>query len=62
MARLRTSIKVYEPDEDVTHYAAPSGLDQVTLCGVPDWLGGRTPGEETNRIVNCFACQQIVNM
>lgn len=60
MAKQKISLKIYEPDEDITHYAAPSGLGQATLCGVPDWLGGRTPGEETNRLVNCFSCIQIV--
>ncbi|WP_122530944.1 hypothetical protein [Pseudomonas viridiflava] len=53
--------KVYEPDEGKTHYGPPPGLDQVTLCGIPDWLGGRTPGQPTAKMVNCFGCKQIVD-
>jgi hypothetical protein len=60
MTKLKTAERIYEPDEATTHYGPPFGLDQVTLCGVPDWLGGRTPGEPTNRIVNCLSCLQIV--
>lgn len=60
MAKQLTAQRIYEPDEGKTHYGPPPGLDQVTLCGVPDWLGGRTHGEDTRRQVNCFSCQQIV--
>lgn len=60
MATKSKAAHIYEPDEAITHYGPPPGLDQVTLCGVPDWLGGRTPGEVTQRPVDCFGCQQIV--
>jgi hypothetical protein len=55
-----TAERIYEPDEGITHYGPPSGLDQVTLCGVPDWLGGRTPGVRTDRPANCVTCMHIV--
>jgi hypothetical protein len=60
MPKQQTSEKIFEPDEGITHYAPPFGLDQVTLCGVTDWLGGRTPGVATDKPVNCHSCLQIV--
>jgi hypothetical protein len=60
MPKQQTAEKILEPDEDITHYGAPPGLGQATLCGVPDWIGGRTPGVVTNKPVNCHSCLQIV--
>lgn len=50
---------ILEPDEDKVHYDSPNGLDQVTLCGAPDWIG-RGKGSVTKRPVDCWSCQQIV--
>lgn len=59
MAKQPNAERIYEPDEGKTHYGPPLGLDQVTLCGVPDWIG-RKRGETTDRPVDCFSCMQIV--
>jgi len=50
--------RVTEPDENKVHYASPSGLDQVTLCGLTDWIG-HTVGEDTTEPVNCYPCKNI---
>lgn len=50
--------KITEPDEKKVHYSAPWGLDQVTLCGLSDFLGA-TQGVETDLPVTCFACKMI---
>lgn len=51
--------KIYEPDEGITHYDSPLGLDQVTLCGVPDWIG-RGRGVVTEKPVSCNSCLALV--
>lgn len=50
--------RVYEPDEKITHYASPVGLDQVTICGITDWMG-KARGKPTKRALTCFACTRI---
>lgn len=51
--------KVTEPDEGMVHFSPPPGLDQVTLCGLTDWID-ITMGEETDKPVNCNMCKRIV--
>jgi hypothetical protein len=52
--------KVTEPDEGIVHYSAPANMDQVTLCGLTDWLE-ITPGVETEETVTCNSCLWIVD-
>ena len=52
-------LKVIEPDEGEVHFAPPFGLDQVTLCGITDWLDV-TPGEYTEKPVTCIHCKRLV--
>ena len=51
--------RVTEPDENKIHYAAPIGLDCVTLCGLTDWLEAMDIGQETDEPVNCWHCKTI---
>lgn len=47
--------RVYEPDEKQVHYVPPDGLDQVTMCGLTDWIGA-TQGWETSEPLTCRSC------
>ena len=58
---MRQCERVYEPDEDLVHIADSGFLDQVTLCGLTDWLG-RTPGEPTDKPITCKHCLEIVRV
>lgn len=51
--------RVTEPDEKLVHYDSVGTLDQVTLCGLTDWIG-RTQGKPTTDPVTCKPCKQIV--
>ena len=51
--------KVTEPDENLVHFCAPPGMDQVTLCGLTDWIG-TTKGDRTEEDVTCNSCRTIV--
>ena len=60
MARpLPLAEKVYDPDNDLTHYVADALSGNVTLCGQTDWIGG-APGKPTDAPVDCRACISIV--
>lgn len=52
--------KIYEPDEDKVHYVGPLGSDQVTLCGLTDFIQN-TIGYTTTKPLNCAQCERIVN-
>ena len=52
--------KIYEPDENKVHYMPPPGLDQVTLCGLTDWIGN-TKGYITTKPLTCFQCKRLVD-
>ena len=54
-----TAEKIYEPDEDIVHYAPPVGWDRVTLCGATDWIG-QSRGVTTKRKVTCSLCNALV--
>lgn len=53
--------RVTEPDNDLVHFRAPIGLDQVTVCGKIDWIFDKQQGEETTAPVTCWACQVIAD-
>lgn len=55
----RSLKKVYEPDEGKTHITSPPGLDQVTLCGITDWLTSTSGDYGTDNPVDCWHCEQI---
>lgn len=53
----RLLLKVYDPDEKSVHLQAPSGLDQVTLCGQADWLENKSqPDYGTKLPLDCWRC------
>jgi hypothetical protein len=56
---MKTASKVFEPDANKVHYSPPLALDQVTLCGLNDFIGV-SKGVETTEPVNCWHCRQIV--
>lgn len=51
---------IYEPDEYMTHVRPPPGMDQVTLCGLTDFIGATPETDAGNRELNCWACKQIM--
>lgn len=51
--------RVYEPGEDTVHIAPPPRADQVTLCGLTDWIGVE-PGVKTDKPLTCRACRDII--
>ena len=51
--------KIIDPDLGKVHFRAPYGLDQVTMCGITDWLEG-PDGVETDEPVTCWACKRMV--
>lgn len=57
---MKSAQKVFEPDENKVHYGPPDGMDQVTLCGLSDFIG-TSKGVETDAEVDCWACRQIVS-
>lgn len=56
---LRAAEKIYDADNDQVHYEADGHSGNVTLCGQTDWIG-QTPGEETDKPVDCEACKSVV--
>jgi hypothetical protein len=59
MTRKAEFERIYEPDEDMTHYKPPLGWRSVTLCGATDWIG-QTHGVDTDAPVDCNHCTAIV--
>jgi hypothetical protein len=51
--------RVTEPDENTIHYSAPDGLDQVTLCGMTDFIGHKQKGAATDEAPTCWVCMHI---
>ncbi len=53
---------ICEPDEGYIHYAPPVGMDQVTLCGITDWIHAKKKGYPVESgVMNCNACKWIVD-
>ena len=52
--------RVYEPDENMTHYLSYPMQDAVTLCNMTDWIH-QTLGEDTRKPVTCNMCLSIVD-
>lgn len=50
--------RVTEPDEGLVHFQPVPWTDQVTLCGLSDWIG-ITMGKPTTKPVTCRMCQGI---
>lgn len=49
-----------ETDTGIVHIDAPPGLDQVTLCGLTDWLGSKGGiGHPSKKKVTCWHCRQM---
>lgn len=60
MARSKFPL-ICEPDEGYIHYAPPPGMDQVTLCGITDWIHAKVKGHPVSSgKVNCNPCKWIV--
>jgi hypothetical protein len=53
--------RVTEPDENLVHFCAPFGMDQITLCGLTDWLQSKKRGRPTRAPVTCQPCRWIVD-
>jgi hypothetical protein len=53
--------RITEPDEGLVHYQAPPGMDQVTLCGLTDFIHAKRRGAATWKSVTCQPCRCIVN-
>ncbi len=60
MSRKPNLEKITEPDEGLVHYCPPFGFDQVTLCGLTDFICAEESGEPTDKPVNCKMCKGIV--
>lgn len=52
--------RVREMETGLVHVDGAPGHDQVTLCGITDWLGC-DPGKPTTAAVTCNPCRQIVD-
>ena len=52
--------RITEPDEGLVHYKAWASADQVTLCGLTDFIGHKKRGAATKAKVTCISCKQIV--
>ena len=51
--------RVMEVEEKLVHFGSPGTADQVTLCGLTDWIGA-TKGVPTTKPVTCRACKNLV--
>lgn len=52
--------RVKELDNGMVHLNGPPGMDQMTLCGITDWI--RTKGgEPTTAPLTCQPCRWIAN-
>lgn len=52
--------RIRENDGGLVHLDPPINLDQVTLCGITDWIG--TLGcEEVTAPVTCIPCRSIAD-
>lgn len=58
---MRPCKRIYEPDEGIVHIAETGCLDQVTLCGITDWLGCKK-GVPTDADVTCKHCLELVRI
>lgn len=58
--RKKSFRRIFEPDENLVHAEAPAGLDQVTLCGITDWLQAKGRGYATKKPIDCWHCLQII--
>lgn len=52
--------RITEPDENLVHFQPPLGMDQVTLCGLTDFLKAKKAGKPTRAAVTCQPCRWIV--
>lgn len=50
--------RVKELDNGMVHIRARAGMDQMTLCGITDWLGTKG-AEPTTGPLTCQPCRWI---
>lgn len=53
--------KIKEMENGMIHLEPPPGADQVTLCGLTDWLGGEKGKIGITAAVTCNPCRAIAD-